>query len=253
MEMNDVLKKLRKLQKLYESAKQINSEGEANAAAVAIQRMLTAYNLSMNEIGEDIDHSDDIIEENANGYTYKSIGGVWEYHLLYVLCKWNFCKCFKKKTVKNLVIFGKKENLETVKWLWDVLAERFVSFSKRRYKEYKSTCEKLERTPVSMDRFQRSYLVGCVNGLNDKLESENKRDKEADADFSTKVTALVVRNNAAIDEYISKKYTIKDTKAANVKMVTPAMKMGYEDGLHTNINKPISGGKTQTKEVGLLK
>lgn len=36
MEIQDVLKKLRKLQKLYEGAKKINSEGEAENAARAI-------------------------------------------------------------------------------------------------------------------------------------------------------------------------------------------------------------------------
>lgn len=43
MEQNEklqaVMQKLRKLQKLYEGAKAINSEGEAQAAAAAIQRI----------------------------------------------------------------------------------------------------------------------------------------------------------------------------------------------------------------------
>lgn len=39
--LDSVLKKLRKLQNLYEGAKKINSEGEANAAAAAIQK--TSY------------------------------------------------------------------------------------------------------------------------------------------------------------------------------------------------------------------
>ena len=37
--------KLQKLMKLYEGAKKIKSEGEANAAAAAIQRLLAEYNL----------------------------------------------------------------------------------------------------------------------------------------------------------------------------------------------------------------
>lgn len=95
MELDSVLKKLRKLQKLYEGTKKINSEGEANAAAAAIQRLLTMYNLSMDEIGKEEERKDEILEEKMSGYTYKSIGGEWEFRLLYVLCKWNFCKCFQ--------------------------------------------------------------------------------------------------------------------------------------------------------------
>lgn len=47
--LDSVLKKLQKLQKLYDSAKEVNSEGEAEAAAIAIQRLLTLHNLSMEE------------------------------------------------------------------------------------------------------------------------------------------------------------------------------------------------------------
>lgn len=112
MELDSVLKKLRKLHKLYEGAKKINSEGEANAAAAAIQRLLTMYNLSMDEIGKEEERKDEILEEKMSGYTYKSIGGEWEFRLLYVLCKWNFCKCFPMGgTYKKLIIFGKKENM----------------------------------------------------------------------------------------------------------------------------------------------
>lgn len=47
MKIEDALKKLKKLKKLYEGAKKINSEGEA---ASAIQRLLVEYNLSMEEV-----------------------------------------------------------------------------------------------------------------------------------------------------------------------------------------------------------
>lgn len=50
MKIEDVLKKLKKLKKLYEGAKKINSEGEAAAAASAIQRLLVEYNISMEEV-----------------------------------------------------------------------------------------------------------------------------------------------------------------------------------------------------------
>lgn len=53
MELENVLKKLRKLQKLYEGAKKINSEGEAANAAALIQKLLTEYNLTMDEVGTD--------------------------------------------------------------------------------------------------------------------------------------------------------------------------------------------------------
>lgn len=252
MELNDVLKKLRKLQKLYEGAKKINSEGEANSAAAAIQKLLTMYNLSMDEISKEEERADEILEERVSGYSYKSIGGEWEFRLLYVLCKWNFCKCFQTGgTYKKLMIFGKKENMETVKWLRDMLAERFVEFSKKRFKEYKETMEYAMK-PISMDKYQRSYLVGCAEGLDAKLKEESDQYKKADTDFSAKVTALVVRNDAAVTEYIRNKYRVGERRSRRENFDS-ARAYGYEDGKNTTINKPISGGQAQASKVGLLK
>jgi len=252
--LDSVLKKLRKLQNLYEGAKKINSEGEANAAAAAIQRILIQYNLSMDEIGTDEEKSKDtILEEKTDGFTYKNIGGEWEFRLLYVLCKWNFCKCFQVgRTYKRLMIFGKKENLETVKWLRSMLAERFVSFSKNRFKEYKKTAEYAMK-PISMDKYQRSYLTGCAAGLDNKLKEESDREKAKDVDFGTKVTALVVRNDTAVTEYVENKYKVGRGSARREKFDS-ARAFGFKDGKNTELHKQVSSGvKAQVKKVKLLK
>ena len=252
--LDSVLKKLRKLQNLYEGAKKINSEGEANAAAAAIQKLLIQYNLSMDEIGTDEEKSKDtVLEEKVDGFTYKSIGGEWEFRLLYVLCKWNFCKCFQVGgTYKRLMIFGKKENIETVKWLRSMLAERFVSFSKNRFKEYQKTVEYAMK-PISMDKYQRSYLMGCAAGLDAKLKEESDREKAKDAEFGAKVTALVVRNDTAVTEYIENKYKVGKGKARRENFDS-ARALGFRDGKNTELHKQVSSGaKSQAQGVKLLK
>lgn len=252
--LDSVLKKLRKLQNLYEGAKKINSEGEANAAAAAIQRLLTQYNLSMDEIGTDEEKAKDtVFEEKVDGFTYKSIGGEWEFRLLYVLCKWNFCKCFQVgNTYRRLMIFGKKENIETVKWLREMLAERFVAFSKNRFKEYKKTMEYAMK-PISMDKYQRSYLMGCAAGLDAKLKEESDREKAKNAEYGAKVTALVVRNDTAVTEYIENKYKVGRGRARKENFDS-ARAYGYKDGKNTELHKQVSAGaKSQADGVKLLK
>lgn len=252
--LDSVLKKLRKLQNLYEGAKKINSEGEANAAAAAIQKLLIQYNLSMDEIGTDEEKSKDtVLEEKVDGFTYKSIGGEWEFRLLYVICKWNFCKCFQVGgTYKRLMIFGKKENIETVKWLRSMLSERFVSFSKNRFKEYKKTVE-YAMNPISMDKYQRSYLMGCAAGLDAKLKEESDREKAKDDEFVAKVTALVVRNDTAVTEYIENKYKVGKGKARRENFDS-ARAFGFRDGKNTELHKQVSSGaKSQAQGVKLLK
>ena len=43
MSLDKVMRKIQKLKKLYEGAKKINSEGEAQNAAALIQKLLTEY------------------------------------------------------------------------------------------------------------------------------------------------------------------------------------------------------------------
>jgi hypothetical protein len=242
MKIEDVLKKLKKLKKLYEGAKQINSEGEAAAAASAIQRLLVEYNLSMEEVESSIskdERKDGVEEQQTSGYNYKSIGGQWEYRLAYVICKYNFCKCFQYgNSYKNLMIIGKPENLETVKWLKNMLAERFVEISNKKWKEYKLGLEYLlSGCKISKDRFQRSFLMGCVAGLDVRM----KEMAERDVDYSNKVTALTVCNNAAIDEFIANKYNkVKYRRATAGGDTEEARHMGYKEGRNTDIYKPIS-------------
>lgn len=48
--LENIKRRLKKLMALYESAKKVDSEGEAAACAEATQRILTQYNLTMDEV-----------------------------------------------------------------------------------------------------------------------------------------------------------------------------------------------------------
>ena len=249
--LDKVMKQLRKLKALYEGATKINSEGEANNAARAIQRLLLQYNLTMEEVdGAEEKSKETVMHEKVSGYTYKSIGGEWENRLVYVICKWNFCRCFiYGSSYKVLLIVGKKENMEMVKWLRSFLSEHFVTFSKERFKEYKKTSEYAMR-PISLDKYQRSYLMGCAAGLDAKLQEEHEKEKK-DVELSTKITALVVRNDQAVSEYVDNMFG-KTGKRSRKERFDGARQSGFTDGRNTSINKPISGGRSQASSVKLL-
>lgn len=260
MELDNVLKKLRKLQKLYEGAKAINSEGEAANAAALIKKLLAEYNLTIDEVGteEQKKENEKIENEIFSGYTHHSIGGQWEYRLWYVLCKWNFCKCFMYgNSYKRLIMFGSKANIEIVKWMFEVLSERFVEFSVERWKKYRLTEEyAMQIHKCSKDRFQRGYLQGAVEGLDAKLTEINKRDKQVEPEFDAKVTALAVRSNTAIDQYITDNYgwgKSRRTTNANRAGNYSGRRQGYSDGYNTDIHKPIQNNRhTAASGVNLL-
>ena len=250
-QIDKVLKTLRQLKNMYEGAKKINSEGEAAAAAAAIQRLLLKYNLSMEQVDMNEPEADPILKENVSGYTYKSIGGDWEMYLTSVLCRHNFCRCLLYGTIQKLVIVGKRENIETVKWLRDMLSERYVNFSKAKYKEYLASGEYYK--PMSKDRYQRGYLKGCAAGLDAKLTEEEEKDKKQDVEFGTKVTALVVRNDAAIDNFIANTWGKLGKGRRSSTRATGAYYEGFEEGKKTEIYKPIADSHRESaKSVQLL-
>lgn len=237
MSLDKVLRKLAKLKKLYEGAKKINSEGEANNAAVLIQKLLTEYNLTMDEIETD-DKKSDLIHECLSGYEYKSIGGYWELMLTQVVCDYNFCRCFKYgNSYKNILIIGSKDNIENCKWLVKFLKETFVKLSNVRYKEY---CENnmMLKQPTK-DKFQRSYLIGCTQGLRAKFKQEKEEREKVEKEKASRITTLVVRNNEAVDKYVEQQWGgYGKGRSFSVKHDV-ANAMGVRDGKNTTINKQI--------------
>lgn len=107
--------------------------------------------------------------------------------------------------------------------------------------------------PISMDKYQRSYLMGCAAGLDAKLKEESDREKAKDLDYGAKVTALVVRNDTAVTEYIENKYKVGRGRARRENFDS-ARAYGYKDGKNTELHKQVSAGaKSQADGVKLLK
>lgn len=236
--MNAILEKLRKLQNLYDGALKINSEAEAANAAAKIQRILLQYNLTLDQIPmEGKEKRDEFIRESASGFTYKNIGGYWEYDLMKTLCKHNLCRCFMNgDSYKYLVLFGSKENLEVVKWLRGMLSEKYVKLSLKRYKEY--TAEFQGFKPMGVDTFRRRYLLGCCRGLDEKLTAEEQSLVECQA--------LIVLNDKKLDKYIHESVGVIGTiSRPSLSGGRSAYDQGCVDGRNTEIYKPIEQNKSK--------
>lgn len=251
--MDAIMSKIKKLKAQYEGAKKIGSENEAAVAAALLNKLLIQYNLSMDEIDFKERPVDQVTHEEVSGYEYKSIGGEWENRLTSVICSYNLCRCYVLgSSYKRLVIVGRRENLELVKWMVSMLKERYVEFSKKAYKAYKESAEYLY-TRYSKDRFQRSYLLGCTEGLNHKLHEEREREKRDDAKFAAQVTALVVQSDGALTDYVTQTWGKCGHRKGGHTYAGSARSQGYEEGKRTELYKPISDNQhKQASSVGLL-
>lgn len=166
-----ILEKLRKLMNLKESATALGNEGEANAAAAGITRLLMEYNLTENDIPEQEKLDNPIVSEEI---PFKmDINGRWYSDLVSVVCGYNMCRCLIISKFNNgrrkrseFEIIGRKKNVEVVLYLISFLSHQFITIGKRNYVEYKHDCAwKYGKYPKSLIMYLKSFLYGCVIGL----------------------------------------------------------------------------------------
>ena len=255
-DLNSILSKLKKLQRLYEGAKAINSEAEAQNAAIKIQNLLTQYNLSMADVESvaDNEQKTDVIEERLGDNWQRKCGGSWDQLLLYGICNYNFCYVLVSnrnvcRTNRNgrevwenrrrYIIIGEPQNIQVVKWLFDVLAANLYKLALKRYEEYRNDdTQEVMRLFVGEKKmhrgtFLRSYLAGAAKGVQQKLKEERDRELQA----QVQVNALVLRTDKKLDDYLAEKYPkLGKARLAHIGSYQ-AMRQGMEDGRNVTISK----------------
>lgn len=102
----NILAKIRKLLRLKESAIKIGSEGEAHAAAEAVNRLLTSYNLSLMDVTPE-EQKNMISVSESEKITYQdTYGNIWKRDLLRIICEYNFCRILLHGGTTYMVVVG---------------------------------------------------------------------------------------------------------------------------------------------------
>jgi hypothetical protein len=249
-ERDKILLKIRKLVDLAENAKKIGSEGEAYAAAQGVHRLLTMYNLTIDEvpIGEEKKPSIDITETDM--FSYANSYGTWQRELLIIICMYNYCRCLVNTFSKRMCIVGEQQNVIIVKQLFEYLVKSFKRLAQEKWvttvTSYGANCyvclpfEVMEKRYGKEKKsiFFRSYFKGAGRGLMAQFRSLQPTSEE---------TALMVRHDDAINEYLSHddNYTGKKTKNYPEKgnIDNMAFFEGFSDGKNISLHKQISSQK----------
>jgi hypothetical protein len=255
-----ITEKLRKLIAKQESAISIGNEAEANVFAAKINELLIQYNLEMNEVLEAAEENANLMEKRnqLDCFKYKNIGGTWEIGLLHCITANNFCRTIrstwtnsgKGSTInRKAIVLGRKENVETCLWLWDMLRERFVKIAEEKHIEYCKTNKK-----EAFGTYARNFLNGCVSGLWEKFRQEEKERRTEKPEFHEKVSSMALVRRDEIDVF-EKEAVGGTTKGRNHSSGTllDAKMQGYQVGRSTNINRGLSGNGTVTAAKTALK
>ena len=240
MKEDKILEKLRKLMNLKESAHALGNEGEANAAAAAITRLLLEYNLTEQDIPEQEKIDNPIVSEELS-YKAERYAGVWYSDLVSVVCEHNMCRdliisiqCNGRMKRSKFQIVGRKCNVEVVLYLISFLSHQFISIGNLKYPQYKhDSIFKHGIYPKTLTSYMKSFLIGCVVGLNEKLVASKE-----ELSSTTDITALVMSDK------VDKDKILKGTKICTARSTTPKIetniaKEGVMVGRNIEIHKGI--------------
>lgn len=245
-----ILDKLRKLISLRESAKNINSEGEANAAAAAISRLLMEYNLCEDDIPTEEKINNPVIEAKIPYKPEFCKVGVWYKNLVIVVCEFNNCRPMIFSTSNqnsgrmqrnSFLLVGRKINVETSIYLISLLANKAYQIGLREYKKYIDCYISRYVQPDNKSEYLRNFLMGFVLGLNRKLKNESLREDK-------KENSLILNLNNEIDYYLKDKIIEENNTSYTPSFNIDILNKGFKEGLVVVIEEGITNN-TKTKNL----
>lgn len=246
---NRILSKLRKLMDLKESARELGNEGEANAAAAGITRLLMEYNLNESDIPSEERTDNPIIMEKIPAEC-RGHRGNWFTLMVNEICRNNLCNMirstgydastFKKYNMLNII--GRKSNVDVVLYLVNYLSTQFQSIGRTKYKERQDQYHWLRE---SKSTYLTSFLLGCVSGLREKY---NEMQQQVKQNSGSAVTALVLTTKEENDRYARETLGMRPKTVimgASRHVTASAYNSGKQTGREANLSPAISGASSR--------
>lgn len=239
--LQHILEKLRKLMDLKESATQCGELGEAHAAAAGITRLLKEYDLTLQDVPEE-QKPQDPVDMEVVPFSFPYMQHKWYWVLMDVLAKHNSCCTIRSRQMlgNKMVdctysVIGRKQHRQVVLYLISFCAHQFIRIGKRKYPVWKyDYIRSTGRIPPPMGTYIKSFLLGCVDGLNEKLKQERNDLPQG------KLGALVLANRTALDEFL-KNMEVNRARQRAIRVDGSILEEGREVGRNINLQKGIEG------------
>lgn len=229
--------KLEKIQALIEGAK---SQGEAEAAAAAFQRLVLRHNLSaedLNKLGQ--------TEREPYGTIYVTVaksgetGVTWKVYLLWSLANLHFVAAIRQGNHgATFQLIGQETNIEALRALFDTLVtvgerlavegyEAYVAETQKAYSQYSLRDLKTLKLIVSKVLWTNSFKLGFQKGIYTKLKNERTQEVKADEN----VSALVVVKDAELAQATEQLAGKTRNQKAKIRIHGDAHRAGYRAGM----------------------
>lgn len=179
-------------------------EGEAQAAAAMLARLLTEHNLDIADLEQEGATSAPGIKEESHDLGKAAFK--WKLNLADAIAEHYYCASVTNHTTKHVAFVGRPDNVESLRMLYSWLIDQIARIAaEERRKHQDATGEHID--PL---RWQVGFGLGAVVRLKDRL-------KELDAAEATEATAaLVIHHKAEISDYLeqTRGYRVDGQKTA---------------------------------------
>lgn len=165
-------------------------EGEAQAAAAMLQKLLTSHNLSMADLEQ---RGSKVPGVREDSYDLGKAAFQWKLNLAEAIADHYYCHAIIAN--KQVTFIGRPDNIEALKMLYAWLIDQIRRIAKdARVAHIENTNEHID--PL---RWQVNFGVGAVSRLRVRLQ-------ELSAQQDVSETALVVHHKSEISDYMEAQY-----------------------------------------------
>lgn len=184
---NRIVEKLQKVLALTKPS----DEGEAQAAAAMLARLLAQHNLEIADLEKKGQAAPGVEEKDVD---LGKAAWQWKQNLADRLAEHYFCISLRRG--KNPVFVGRPDNVEALKMLFAWLVEQVAGIAREERRVHAA------KTGEHVDplRWNLHFGLGAVERLGERLDERRKKEQ------STAGTALVVSHETEANDYLEKKY-----------------------------------------------
>jgi len=239
--MNDKL--IEKLRKLFALAGNNPSQAEAELAMSKAQAMAVEHGIDLALIGQVTDEDDSVIQERIEmGQRLPTVNTF----ITSVLTKFFNVRIIlsgNREMGRRLIFVGKRDAIDTAKYIYTWLGETMVRCWKRYY----------HNTPAINLNDKQSYLFGFYSGLVGKLD-RNRQEIESskltnDSDRN-KYAVACLNLNQQIQSFMDDNFDhIRKAASKNINVNPTSYSKGIVDGNACNIAK---GGIGNNRVAGMI-
>lgn len=252
---DSLIKKVRALIKLQESAHAIGSIAEAANAADKIRDILLKHNLALHEVHKEEKTAEEPIGEtrmDTSNLTQGNEGG-WVRKLAETIATYNLCHVIGSGSAVGIIyIIGSGTNCEVVWYTVEQLVNRLRPMARTAFKDYKGNEKR--------NTYIRGYLQGAVMGIGTQfMKSKLEQEREASvaetinenlripqATQALMIVGLVKYEKQRVKQWIDDNMKLKSVAVPTYKSQSGKVQ-GYQDGSSMQIHGGVSQGAQKNK------